>query len=738
MKAKGIFISALTAMAALTGCNEDENIVGRTKGNELCISTTVPALTRAPIEGTQLPEHSQIGVSLLNPDGSDYDGKAQYKNVPYKSETLANGTSWSSTNPIILSPTTGKAVAYYPYSATISDIAAIPVETASQTDYLYSDWVNDLSFDNPQANFAMNHALCAVQINLVNADYTAGPGEVTQLSVASPALATTASLNANTGALSAFAGQGDAITVDKTFTLTGESQGTKIIAIPTGIRDNLTVKVVVDGATSTVPVTVNRSFVQGKAYVVNLKVKDAKTPVELVSVTVKDWVQEVVGDFNASPTYKDSYIIQIKVPSNGAVFKSNVYKFSGTINWGDGTEVTSHSNDNNPSHTYASAGTYTITHKGTCPQLRYTNEYPYESSSIYITDIVSIGSKMGITDMSYAFFGTGLTELKQNVFQQCSEVTNFTETFRGCKNLTAIPAGLFDTCTKATNFTGTFNSSGIREIPVGLFDKCTLANDFTETFWSCESLTSIPSGLFDKLINLTNFNATFMGCKKLAAIPTGLFDKCTEVTSFYFMFTACESLQSIPDGLFDKCTKVTDFSVTFGGCQSLAQIPTGLFDKCTEVTSFMGTFVECIGLKEIPFRLFDKCPKVTNFASTFAGCASLRSTPVRLFCYCPEATNFAGTFKDCISLETIGNGAFDNSKKVTDFTETFSGCVSLTGESVYNWVGNSANSTKVHLYERKNYPNNFTKPELFKNCFSRCKKLTDYNQIPKEWGGGKQ
>ncbi len=738
MKAKGIFISALTAMAALTGCNEDENIVGRTKGNELCISTTVPALTRAPIEGTQLPEHSQIGVSLRDQDGSDYDGKAQYKNVLYKSETLANGTSWSSTNPIILSPTTGKAVAYYPYSATISDIAAIPVETASQTDYLYSDWVNGLSFDNPQANFAMNHALCAVQINLVNAGYTAGPGEVTQLSVASPALATTASLNANTGALSAFAGQGDAITVDKTFTLTGESQGTKIIAIPTGIRDNLTVKVVVDGATSTVPVTVNRPFVQGKAYVVNLKVKDAKTPVELVSVTVKDWVQEVVGDFNASPTYKDSYIIQIKVPSNGAVFKSNVYKFSGTINWGDGTEVTSHSNDNNPSHTYANAGTYTITHKGTCPQLRYTNEYPHESSSIYITDIVSIGSKMGITDMSYAFFGTGLTELKQNVFQQCSEVTNFTETFSGCKNLTAIPAGLFDSCTKATNFTGTFKSIGIREIPVGLFDKCTLANDFTETFWSCESLTSIPSGLFDKLINLTNFNATFMGCKKLAAIPTGLFDKCTEVTSFHCMFSVCESLQSIPDGLFDKCTKVTDFSVTFGGCQSLAQIPTGLFDKCTEVTSFMGTFAGCIGLKEIPFRLFNKCPEVQTFQSTFLGCASLRTVPAMLFCYCPEATNFNETFKNCISLETIGNGAFDNSKKVTDFTETFSGCVSLTGESVYNWVGNSTNSTKVHLYERKNYPNNFTKPELFKNCFSGCKKLTDYNQIPKEWGGGKQ
>ena len=199
----------------------------------------------------------------------------------------------------------------------------------------------------------MNHALCAVQINLVNADYTAGPGEVTQLSVASPALATTASLNANTGALSAFTGQGDAITVDKTITLTGESQGTKIIAIPTGAQGNLTVKAVVDGATSTVPVTLNQPFIQGKAYVVNLKVKDAKTPVELVSVTVKEWTEEQLGDFDA-PVLDDTYSIEVTIPSNGEAFQSNVYGFTGTIDWGDGI-ITSHSNENNPSHTYANA-----------------------------------------------------------------------------------------------------------------------------------------------------------------------------------------------------------------------------------------------------------------------------------------------------------------------------------------------------------------------------------------------
>ena len=673
MKAKGIFISALTAMAALTGCNEDENIVSRTKGNELCISTTVPALTRAPIEGTQLPEHSQIGVSLLNPDGSDYDGKAQYKNVPYKSETLANGTSWSSTNPIILSPTTGKAVAYYPYSATISDIAAIPVETASQTDYLYSDWVNGLSFDNPQANFAMNHALCAVQINLVNAGYTAGPGEVTQLSVASPALATTASLNANTGTLSAFAGQGDAITVDKAITLTGESQGTKIIAIPTGIRDNLTVKVVVDGATSTVPVTVNHPFAQGKAYVVNLKVKDAKTPVELVSVTVKDWVQEVVGDFNASPTQKDNYIIQVDIPDNSTIFKSNVKGFTGTINWGDGTEVTSHSNEDNPSHTYTNAGKYTITHKGTCPQLGSDFQSGLEN---HITDIIYIGSDLNITSMTYAFYGSKITSLRKGIFDNLANVTDFKGAFQSCASMTSIPAGLFDKCTQVT--------------------------DFSNAFYGCQSLKGIPGGLFFQNINVSNFSSTFGQCSAITTIPNGLFVRCSNVTDFTGTFLGCRSLTAIPAGLFDNCHKVTDFSRTFMGCRSLTTIPSGLFLRCNLVTRYIATFRECSALKTIPANLFYGSQNVDNFNTAFFQCTSLTTIPVGLFDFC---------------------------KRVTDFSWTFGKCKNARGESPYTLI----NGKKIHLYERNNYPSLFTRVRVMTGCFSECSSLTDFANIGQEW-----
>lgn len=56
-------------------------------------------------------------------------------------------------------------------------------------------------------------------------------------------------------------------------------------------------------------------------------------------------------------------------------------------------------------------------------------------------------------------------------------------------------------------------------------------------------------------------------------------------------------------------------------------------------------------------------------------------------------------------------------------------CSALTGESPYTMIGDK----KVHLYERKNYPEHFTTPTLFIMAFKYCTGLTDYAQIPNGW-----
>lgn len=60
---------------------------------------------------------------------------------------------------------------------------------------------------------------------------------------------------------------------------------------------------------------------------------------------------------------------------------------------------------------------------------------------------------------------------------------------------------------------------------------------------------------------------------------------------------------------------------------------------------------------------------------------------------------------------------------------TFNGCSALAGESPYTMIDDQ----KVHLYERPNYPEHFTTPTSFSDCFMDCTGLTDFAQIPTDW-----
>ena len=201
---------------------------------------------------------------------------------------------------------------------------------------------------------------------------------------------------------------------------------------------------------------------------------------------------------------------------------------------------------------------------------------------------------------------------------------------------------------------------------------------------------------------ITDFSDVFLGCTKLTSVPANLFANHPNATSFSGAFFGCMSLKSIPAGLFANNRKVTDFYSTFFGCTSLAAIPENLFAKCSEVTTFSTTFHACDALTSIPENLFANCPEVTDFNFTFYSCKALTSIPANLF---------------------------DNNRKVTDFAYTFYGCKALTGESPYTMI----DGQKVHLYERANYPEQFTAPENSDRCFYGCTGLTDYSQIPTDW-----
>ena len=174
---------------------------------------------------------------------------------------------------------------------------------------------------------------------------------------------------------------------------------------------------------------------------------------------------------------------------------------------------------------------------------------------------------------------------------------------------------------------------------------------------------------------------------------------------------------------------ITNFSDVFLGCIKLTSVPANLFANHPNATSFSGAFFGCMSLKSIPAGLFANNRKVTDFYSTFFGCTSLAAIPENLFANNPEVTSFNFTFYGCKALTSIPANLFDNNRKVTDFAYTFYGCKALTGESPYTMI----DGQKVHLYERANYPEQFTAPENSDRCFYGCTGLTDYSQIPTDW-----
>ena len=148
-----------------------------------------------------------------------------------------------------------------------------------------------------------------------------------------------------------------------------------------------------------------------------------------------------------------------------------------------------------------------------------------------------------------------------------------------------------------------------------------------------------------------------------------------------------------------------------------------------EVTKFSLTFHGCSALTTIPENLFANNSAVTTFSETFYGCKALIAIPENLFANNPKATAFNFTFVGCTSLTSIPTALFDNNRKVTDFAYTFASCKALTGESPYTMI----DGQKVHLYERKNYPEQFTAPTGFQDCFYDSNKLTDYALSPTDW-----
>ena len=247
------------------------------------------------------------------------------------------------------------------------------------------------------------------------------------------------------------------------------------------------------------------------------------------------------------------------------------------------------------------------------------------------------------------------------------------------------------------------------------------------------------SRIINKLIhigkdcNVIGMASAFQGQELITEIPEGIFDGCDKVDFWSFAFKDCTGITEIPEGLFDKCTGATKLGNCFNGCMSLKKLPARLLPGNNKVIDLKSLFFGCVSLTEIPATLFENCTEVIECSNTFGRCTGLKNIPEGLFDECIKVEDFEGVFDGCKALTRIPEGLFDKCTKVTDFAMTFRDCTALTGESPYTTIKVDGSDVKVHLYERASYPEHFTTPTDYKQCFNGCAGLTDYANIPAEW-----
>ena len=284
-------------------------------------------------------------------------------------------------------------------------------------------------------------------------------------------------------------------------------------------------------------------------------------------------------------TTPDTKTFSFKISASGTFY----------VDWGDGSDFDEYvKNDTNEqviSHTYTTAGAYTVKLGGLATgygwygaAITFSSYRKVPGMGLYLgCDLAGIDGSLGaifptLADGTQPRFDktfsacSGLTEIPENLFAGISGAPAeymFDETFYGCYGLTGkIPENLFAGISGApagSMFESTFSAcSGLTEIPEKLFAGISGApaiRMFYDTFRDCTNLTGeIPVGLFGNLSGTpasAMFLETFYNCSgltgKSARNPDGtpLYDvfptATTDEVGGMYVGTCLADNASIPD-----------------------------------------------------------------------------------------------------------------------------------------------------------------------------------------------
>lgn len=290
------------------------------------------AVTRGII--TNFTDNDRIGLFLTSGElGNNYQNDANAANIPATYQG-----SWKVEKNISITEQ-GVAYAYYPYSSKVTDGAAVPVEIASQTDYLYARSAT-VTAKNPIADIGMKHALSLVSIRVRKNDYQ-HEGKLAKIEVLD--VLQSGTMNIATGKVTG-TGTASTYSVEPNLMLDDNSlEKTKMIMLPTIVGEaqgNMRFQLTIDGKFYIWDIPKSHIWEAGKEYTYTLNL--GKTPEETpdLELDVDYWTKygkddNIQIEDHTQPGSAYYRVVDVEMgstPYGRTIVAGESYIFSGIVN----------------------------------------------------------------------------------------------------------------------------------------------------------------------------------------------------------------------------------------------------------------------------------------------------------------------------------------------------------------------------------------------------------------------
>lgn len=284
-----------------------------------------------------------------------------------------------------------------------------------------------------------------------------------------------------------------------------------------------------------------------------------------------------------------------------------------------------------------------------------------------------------ITSVKRMFENTKITRIDDSLLDGLPNITDASNLFYSCRNITNIPGGLFKNCRKITNMSGSFgNCVRLTSIPEGLFSGLTEVTSFNKCFLDCRVIEFIPENIFDDCINAVDFSSCFSGMTSIKSVRN-IFKNNINAKNFASIFHMSSSdghtpqLSDISKLTFSN-TKAINFNYAFSGTP-ITNVHKNLFQG--KGKDFSNVFYRCENLISVDDHTFDLCD-ISSSESAFYCCSKLERVKNNLFkSSSSEKVDISGMFKECQNLADISGTRFQISAQC-NVNSIFSECSNLT------------------------------------------------------------